>query len=75
MNKKKVIEKLIAFYNHQLKYFDNPMWKEDKDKLALFNQAFGATEYAAMLCEEADTEISNLWNEKWRQIFIEKMYE
>ena len=73
MNKEKVIEKLIAFYEYQLKYFDNPMWRGKEDRLALLNQAFGATEYAAMMCEEADSEISDLWNEKWRQVFVDKM--
>lgn len=75
MSKKKVIKKLIAFYKRQLKYFDSPLWREEKDKLALFNQAFGATEYAAMMCEEAGSEISDLWNENWRQAFIDKMYQ
>ena len=75
MSKEKVIEKLIAFYKHQLKYFDNPMWRRTEDRLALFTQAFGATEYAAMMCEEAESEISDLWNEKWRQVFVDKMYQ
>lgn len=73
MNKKKVIKKLIAFYKRQLKYFDSPLWKEEKDRLTLFHQAFGATEYAAMICEEAASEISDLWSEKWRQVFFDKM--
>lgn len=68
-----IIDTLKKFYRYLLNMMDKPSWSDPKEKEKLFNQAYGATEFAALLDPSLDDELTVLWNDNYRGIFRSKI--
>ena len=68
-------EKLIKLWERKERYIEKAT--EPADRKIFFSQAFGALEMAMDMVDnwDAEAELIDLWNNKWRERLEDKVYE